>query len=644
MTGIGGDPQSDHVLGMDRPIDRRDFLGGALIGGAAYAAGLGSGESARATESGAPQDQPGYNPPRLNGLRGSHPGAFEAAHSLRDGDFWTHAGPEPDSEETCDLVVVGGGISGLAAAYFYRQEFPDARVLILDNSDDFGGHAKRNEFMLGERMSLMNGGTLEIDSPRPYSKIADGLLRALGVDPPKLEKACTDEKFYPSHGMGKGIFFQREVFGADKLVAGLGKKPFATLLKDAPLTDEAKADVARVFIGAGAAIMPDLTDAQKKDRLSRISYGQFLSQVLRIDPGALLAFQQFTHDEWGVGIDAVPALDAWGYGYPGFHDLHLRPGSAPRMGFTGGGYADGGSYTFHFPDGNASIARLLVRALIPAAMPGNSAADVVTAQADYTQLDRSANPMRIRLASTVVAVRNIGAAADARGTEIIYTRFGRLHKLRASHCVLACYNMMIPYLCPEMPAEQKEALHYPAKTPLIYANVAIRNWRAFKKLGVSNIYAPAGYWASMRLNPVTKIGAYRSVASENDPVLVLLVRTPCQPGLDQRAQNRAGRAELLTTPYESFERAIRDQMARALGPGGFDPARDITAITVNRWPHGYAYEYNSLFDPDWAPGQAPHEIGRRRFGRIAIANSDSGAGAYTDVAIDQAYRAVRDLL
>ena len=203
--------------------------------------------------------------------------------------------------------------------------------------------------------------------------------------------------------------------------------------------------------------------------------------------------------------------------------------------------------------------------------------------------------------------------------------------------------MMIPYLCPDLPAPQQAALHYLVKTPLVYTSVAIRNWRAFEKLGVSSIYAPSGYFFSTRLNAVTNIGNYHSVVSADDPILVFLVRTPCQPGLDERSQNRAGRAELLATPFETFERNIRDQMGRALAAGGFDPARDITAITVNRWPHGYAYEYNSLFDPDWAPGQAPNEIGRQPFGQIAIANSDSGAGAYTSVAIDQAHRAVNEL-
>jgi spermidine dehydrogenase len=204
--------------------------------------------------------------------------------------------------------------------------------------------------------------------------------------------------------------------------------------------------------------------------------------------------------------------------------------------------------------------------------------------------------------------------------------------------------MVIPYLCPALPETQKEALHYLVKVPLVYTSVGLRNWRAFEKLGVSNIYCPGAYWNSVRLNSAVNIGDYRSPRSPEAPTLVHLSRTPSKPGLPARAQHKAGRMELLVTTFETFERKIRDQLVRALSAGGFDAARDIEAITVNRWPHGYGYEYNPLFDPDWPEGQAPHILGRKRFGRIAIANSDSGATAYTDVAIDQAYRAVSELV
>jgi spermidine dehydrogenase len=314
------------------------------------------------------------------------------------------------------------------------------------------------------------------------------------------------------------------------------------------------------------------------------------------------------------------------------------------MGNTPAGYADGGSYTFHYPDGNASIARLLVRNLIPGAVPGRTAEDVVRAQADYAKLDRPGQAIKIRLSSIVVGARNIGSAAASTGVEIAYSRFGEVFRVRADKCILAGWNMMIPYICPDLPQHQKEALHYLVKVPLVYTSVAISNWRAFEKLGVYTIYAPGCYHTTVRLNPVVDVGGYASVKSPDEPVIVRMVRVPCTPGLDERTQHRLGHANILGTSLETFERNIRDQMGRMLAGGGFDPRQDITAITVNRWPHGYAYEYNPLFDPDWAPGQAPHEIGRARHGRIAIANSDSGAQAYTDCAIDQAHRAVQELL
>jgi len=208
---------TDRRLGMDRPIARRDFLNGAAV----TALGLAAASAAQA----APQDGAAYDPPVLTGMRGSHPGSFEVAHSLRDGKFWETAPPPVPGEDSYDLVIVGAGISGLAAAQFYRTQKPGAKILILDNHDDFGGHAKRNEFALGGRTELINGGTLEIDSPRPYSKIADGLIRALGIDPVAFEERFSHTDFYEKAGLGRGAFFHAQTFGADKLVSGIGKKP-----------------------------------------------------------------------------------------------------------------------------------------------------------------------------------------------------------------------------------------------------------------------------------------------------------------------------------------------------------------------------------------------------------------------------------
>ena len=626
-------------LGEHRSIPRRDFLQGALVASATALTGpLLKAYAADGAEVAA-QDKPGYYPPLLTGMRGSHPGSFESAHALRDG---TPVPRGADTGETYDLVVVGAGISGLSAAQFFRaRTSPAARVLLLDNHDDFGGHAKRNEFDLHGQTQLLNGGTLLIESPKPYSPVAEGLIRLLGIDVDALAHKAAHPQFYSKMGLDEAIFFDRETFGTEKLVVGKRKDP--KVVAQYPLPPRAREDVIRIETG-NVDYMPGVSSAEKKLRLSKISYRDFLRDVVQVDPMTLALYQAQTHGLWGAGIDAVSALDCWGVDFPGFKGMKLTPGSIPRMGFTPAGTADtGGSKTFHFPDGNATIARLLVRNLLPDAVPGSTAEDIVTARVAYNKLDRPGSPVRLRLSSTVVRAVNVGDSG-ARGVEVTYIRAGKSYTVRARNCVLACYNMMIPYLCPELPAAQKAALHELVKTPLVYTSVALRNWESFQKLGVSRVYAPNGYHSSFNLNWNVDIGSYRSPTSPAEPILVHMTRTPCQPGLSEADQHKAGRADLLATPFATFERNIRDQLARTLSAGGFDPARDIEAITVNRWPHGYAPEYNPLFDPDVPPSERANVRGRAPLGRITIANSDSGGGAYTDVAIDQADRAVNELL
>ncbi|HWZ98591.1 MAG TPA: NAD(P)-binding protein [Candidatus Dormibacteraeota bacterium] len=645
----------DRELGMDRTITRRDFLNGVAIGTGSVAAEslLPSLAWAESSSDIAPQDKPGYYPPTLTGLRGSHPGSFEDAHKLRDGNFWKSADKPADTGEAYDLIIVGGGISGLAVAYFWRAQKPDARILILDNHDDFGGHAKRNEFHPRERpdsrMLLVNGGTWAIESPVPYSKVARGLMDELGIHPAELAKKCYARDTYK--GLKRGVFFDKETFGTDKLVIGslgefgnLEPEGAAKLVESMPLPPEVRRDLLRLET-AKEDYFPGLTSAEKKDRLTRISYKKFLLDVAKVDPRVVPVFQTQTHGLFGVGIDAVNALDCWALLLPGFDGLKLEPGPHPRMGYTPRGFATPQEpYTYHFPDGNASIARMLVRKLIPAVAPGSAPDDVVTARFDYTQLDRSDFPLRIRLSSIVVGAHHNGDPASAKEVGVTYLRNGKLYSTRARSVVMACWNMMIPYLCPEFPEKQKEALHYGVKIPLVYTSVALRNWKSFHNLGVHQVFTPGMYHVEVALEIAQDIGEFHSPQSPDEPVVVRMDRTPCMPGMSERDQHRVGRAEMLSTSFETFERNIRDQLGRVLGGGGFDPARDIEAITVNRWPHGYAYEYNYLFDPEWPVGQSPCEIARKRFGRIAIANSDAAAAAYTDTAIDQAHRAVQELL
>lgn len=629
---VGG---SDRDLGMGCPIQRRDFLNGVLVGAGALAVGSGlAGCSGTEGEPGA------YYPPLRTGMRGSHPGSFEAAHALRDGSAFP---PPKDTHESYDLVVVGGGISGLATAAFYLDAKPNARILILENHDDFGGHAKRNEFRDGRRVRIMNGGTADIDSPRPYSAIADGLIRRIGIDPVGM-KSIEQDDFYKSRGMSDGLFFDKDTFGADALAVGVGRKPWPDLLATARISPKVRDEIIRIE-ARPADFLPGLTSPEKKEKLSRISYLAYLRDIAKVDAAALPFYQTVSHGWWSIGIDAISALDAWGMGFSGFAGLNLAPGGIERMGYTPQGYADtGGSYTLHFPDGNATIARLLVRHLIPEALPGTTATDAISATADYAALDRPGQAVRIRLNSMVLKATHVGDPSTAREVQITFVEHGAIKTVRAAHCVLASYNMMIPYIVPELPDVQKTALHSLVKSPLVYASVALRNWQAFDRLKLRGVRAPGCMFTSFNLAPSIDVGDFHTTRDPSEPALVHMEYTPCQPGFSEDEQNRAGRAILLETTMETFERNIRDQLGRTLSGGGFDPAKDITAITVNRWPHGYAPEFNPLWDELRPPDKRKNVIARARFGRMAIANSDAGAAAYTDSAIDQAHRAVGELL
>jgi spermidine dehydrogenase len=648
-----GSSSRDRELGMHRNITRRDFLNGMAIGagGALASPWLGGLLAAQASAASA-QDQPGYYPPTRTGMRGSHPGSFEVAHALRDGTFWEKAGKPVETGEEYDLIVVGGGMSGLASAYFYRKQAgPSSRILILDNHDDFGGHAKRNEFHLDGRMLLTNGGTVAIESPFPYSKEAGGFLTELGIDPPALEKKYSGNSAFG--GLGSGYFFDKETFGSERLVTnapgGFRSRPgasgqWAEFLARTPLSAQAQQDIVRIQ-EAKTDYMEGVPQEQKKTRLSKMSYKDFLLNVVKAHPDVIPFYQTRTHGLYGIGIDAVPALDCWAIHFPGFQGMGLDRVPSKGLTFTAlGEVTPQEEYHFHFPDGNASIARMLVRSLVPGSAPGNTAEDIVTSKIDYSRLDHADSPIRIRLNSTAVLAKHVGDSASAKQVEIVYGRDQKAYTVKAKGAVLACWNMVIPYMCPDLPAEQKEALHYGVKVPLVYSVVGLRNWTAFHKLAVRGVSCPGMYHSSMNLDQGPSMGEYKASPAPDDPVLVHMLRTPCQPGLSAREQQRAGHYELLATPFETFERNIRDQFARVLGEGGFDPARDIQAITVNRWPHGYAYEYNPLWDPDWPEGKRPCDIARRPFGRITIANSDAAAAAYTDQAIDQGYRAVRELL
>jgi len=618
----------DRQLGMDADISRRDFLNGVSV--AIGATLLPS--SSHAQDAGA-QDVAGYYPPQLSGMRGSHPGSFEAAHMARDGATW-------DGEETgeqYDLVVVGGGISGLSAAYFFRQAAGDnAKVLVLDNHDDFGGHAKRNEFNLDGRLMIGYGGTQSLEAPAGYPEVAKKLLRELGIETERFYTAF-DRKLYQSLGLSRATFFDKETFGADYLAVGDLDDP--EVLEHLPISEEGKADLVRLLADEGQY----LEDIPVKDRLAYlngIDYRTYLKKHAAMGDEVLNVLQSSGRGLWAIGIDALPAKLAWSSGFPGFADLELGVSSYRREPRE--------PYIFHFPDGNASVARLLVRKMIPAVAPGDSMEDIVTAKFDYRQLDDPNSGVRIRLNSTAVRARHIDDKLT-NPVQVTYLRDGEARNVTAGRVVMACYHAIIPRLCPEMPAYQRTVLSHALRAPLIYTNVLIRDWTSFATLGIQRANCPGCYHHGVTLDFPVSLGDYRCPKSPKEPMVLHLSRVPIFPGLSAREQFAAGKRELLATSFETFERNIRDQLGRMLREGGFDPARDIAGITVNRWPHGYAYGYDPetdrvAFEPSQWPAEKRYwRKASRRFGNISVAATDAASNAMTESAIEEAHRAVSDL-
>ena len=630
----------DSDLGMNRPITRRDFVGGvavAISGSLAW----------RWSEAGAPaaayeqrQVHADTYPPIRTGMRGSHEGSYEVAHQMRAGAHWDR--PE-ETSENYDLIVVGGGLSGLAAAWYFREAEPDARILILDNHDDFGGHAKRNEFWHGDRMLLSHGGTENISDFNRYNEAGRRLIGALGIDVKRYPE-IHDDQLFSSYGLRSAVFFGREAFGEDRLAVGEGEPSWREFLKKTPLSDTARKDLDRLY-NSDVDYLEGLSPEDKVKYLQHTSYQAFLLEKAKIGPEAVSFV--WRSSTWAIGLDAISAWVATGSGWPGTGGLGLSDYD------WGGAVPSEESLFCQFPDGNATIARLLVRSLVPGVAPGSTLDDVVAARFDYSALDVSDSPVRIRLDSTAVNVRHRGDPKNAEEVEVTYVRGDRAYGVRGKRCVLACYNAAIPYICDELPAAQKKALSQSLKAPLIYTSVLIRNWAAFEQLGLSGARCPGSYFEFIELTEPVNIGGYRHSQKPDEPIVVRLVRAPLDPrlrGQPASDQWRAARTELLTTTFETFEEKIRDQLGRMLSAGGFDPARDIEAITVNRWPHGYAYGH----DPEtgqmaWMldelpPERSPWITARKPFGRIAIANSDAVADAMTEGAFNAAQLAVEALV
>ena len=627
-------------------ITRRDLLNGMAIGAVGAMLPAYAGAPKVGLESSMRPEGPStYYPPTLTGMRGSHAGSFEVAHALA----WQ--GQKPDTYESLDehydLVIVGAGMSGLAAAWYYlKKAGPEARVLVLDNHDDFGGHAKRNEFHHKDRMILSLGGAQNLDNPSNYGDIAGSLLIDLGIDEAAIAKmaANTPDDYVLGGKLGGDVGLtvpdgdEHLTIGGHWLKFFHGRGDYQAGVRDLPIPEEQK-DKLVAFFGGEKDFLDDLSLTKKWDYVNNTSYNQFLV------------------DRVGLSVDTIPILNAHllilngpsGWNHTVLEGILAGSPGLRAMGWLADFVDSIGAMLLDelagdirmFPDGNASVARLLVQKMIPDVAPNMKGfEDVAIARFNYGALDQADQSTRIRLNSTVVGVREVDDYV-----QIDYVQQGKPLRITANHCVLACYNNLIPALCPEMSDAQKSGLGYGVRVPFVYANILLENGRAFSELGVQITQCPYDPFQWVSAAPTVTSGGYEPPRGPDDPMVVFMMASPTPAdGTEGTTRDllRMGRHKIYASTFDDYEQQIREQLQKMLGKHGFNHEADIKAITVNRIPHGYAYWYQGLDDPEWEEGQAPHEIGRQQFGRISIANTDSEVTPLMNAAFDAAHRAVEE--
>ena len=576
-------------------------------------------------------DPPHY-PPSLTGLRGSHPGSNSHAHdrALAKRSDW---GSTTELSESYDLLVVGGGISGLSAAYLYLQKHgEDKKVLILDNHDDFGGHAKRNEHTVGGRTLISYGGSQTIVEPKKASKVVQALLKDIGVDVGRFDTAY-DHDFFRRNDLGAVTYFNKGVFGEDKVV----RHPFcnypnyiegmvmrgglsdAEAAQQSPLTKKGKEQLLRVLRGGLHSI--DVPKKELNGYIRSHSYFDYLKNTLGVDDPLVLRMARHSALDWAsTGTDLMTIGAAKSSGALGF---------APKA-----VYDEGHPYNCHFPDGNAGVARALVKKMIPGVAKGDTAEELVLSRFDYAELDKPGNAVRIRLNSTVVDVRHRGAPEDSSEVLVNYINGDRSYRVRGRNVVMACYNMMIPHIVSGLPETQAAALKLQMKSPLQYSTVGLRSWRAIKEMGIGMAMSPGNMHQAVLMDFPVSMGGYEYTKTPDDPCVLQMISCPYgKVGAPRREQYRDARVMMLLLDFRDYEKEIRAHLTGMLPKKLFDFDRDVESITVNRWAHGYTVG---------GPGDST-KIGRQPFGRITIANCDSAPGTDMKTAIDMASRAVNEL-
>lgn len=598
-------------LGVDRRITRRDFLNATL---------LASGSALLTLP--CPAQMFAGNP-AWNGYSGVGDYAncngntwevMSAGHQIRDGRYDRLSPPAADTGEIFDLVIVGGGLSGLGAAYYFAKQRPGKKCLVLEDHPVFGGEAKRNEFTVRGQRLIAPQGSNNFGFPQRPGGASYELFAELGL-PHSFEHQTWDPRLKPLVFAKDNYGFQFWADAApsfgwffdDRTSPNKGRWVYdmwGHQLEGTPFPEKLKRDL--LTWRTSQKNYYEGRDAPQW--LDSMSYKDYIEKVMGLDPGVTRYADPIMAAAVGLGCDVISAYTAQELGLPGFAFMEKTHGHASE---------------YHsFPGGNAAIARYFVKALIPVAIHGDRTfADIVNGRIDFSALDEPANATRIRLGSTAVRVEHEGAAQQSEYVSITYTGPQGLRRVRAKGVVMAGGSWTTRHVVRDLPEQYRAAYQQFYRSPMLVVNVALNNWRFLYKLGLTACRWFDGFGFCCNIRQPMIVGDYRPPLHPDQPTVLTFYVPFYYPGLPVHDQGVRGRTELLSTSYADYERQIRQQMLRLFGDAGFDPANDIAGIILNRWGHAYVDPQPGFyFGRNGKP--APRDVLRKRFGRIAFAHSE----------------------
>lgn len=627
---------ADRALGLDRDITRRDFLnstllasGGLLLNAASPAQLLAQKAAEKQTE----DDWTGYGGiGDYSTSNGNTMPVMDAGHRIRNGEFETLPANVIDTGETCDCVVVGGGISGLAAALIFQQLAGKAKTcLVIDNHPIFGGEAKRNEFRVDGHRLMAHQGSAFFPVPYPRSFIAR-FYDSIGLTAPRLEYqkwSGPDPEMKLSTTPYLGSAPNGTYFGAKFA------KPNGTwILGDkvwerAPIPEKARRELIQYDSADSAnAPVPRYPGDAISRRLDSITLEDYMLERGGISRETIRQFLcPGEGGGYGLGPDALSGYTA--YAADMLHPLDISDETGQQM----------------FPGGNGGIARLITKTLIPDAIAGRASLDDVCRKpVNFAALDRAGSPVRIRLDSTAVWVKHEGDPLKSEFVTIAYTRGGKTYSVKARSVVMAGGSWTTKHIVRDLPSDIADAYAQFYRAPCLMANVAVRNWRFLYKMGISGCRWFGGLGEYTQVRKLALCGADSPTISPDSPVVLTLKILYPHPGKPTDEQGHLGRAELFSVPFREYERQLRQQLADMFARSGFNAKTDIAGIILNRWGHAYLTPPPGFFfGKDGKP--APGDLLRAApFGRIAFANTDLSGVADHRSSIIEANRAVGQLL